>query len=110
MEIENLNLVGFRTDLQPRVLIDIKETQSKCREGDHVIYADYSPFMLIGEGSLAELNGRIAKKVTMRNFRPNFVARGCSAFDEDSWTHFTIGTTKFLNIKPGTRFVKIRLN
>ena len=48
-------------------------------------YQDAAPFMLISEASLADVNMKLpdgVTKVTMDQFRPNFVASGCKAFDE----------------------------
>lgn len=82
LEIENLDLVVFGNDLKPRPSKDIKEAGNGAREEDNVIYEDYSPFMLISEASLDELNTRLPRKLTMRSFRPNFVAKNCQAFAE----------------------------
>ena len=45
------------------------------RDEDFVIYSDYSPFMAISEASLNELNTKLPRRVTMRNFRPNFAIK-----------------------------------
>ena len=102
LETEDLNLVSFRSDLEPRNVKGL-EKNDWSRESDQVIYEDYSPFMLISEGSLADLNSRLPKNVTMKNFRPNFVAKGCNAYEEDDWTNFSIGETNFAKIKHCTR-------
>jgi uncharacterized protein YcbX len=44
--------------------------------------AEFSTFMLVSEASLADLNARLTNQVTMRNFRPNIVVKGCEAFAE----------------------------
>lgn len=80
LESSNLDLVGFGEGLAPRSL----KQMNKGTPGDHdeTIYADYSPFMLISEPSLDDLNKRLEKKVSMRNFRPNFVVKNCSPYAE----------------------------
>lgn len=65
---------------------------------------DATSFMLINEGSIADLNSRIRKPVTPLQFRPNIVIRGPSAFEEDSWKWVKVGeNTIFRNVKPCTR-------
>lgn len=103
LETENLDLVVFKNDLEPRKVKDINRLGNNGRENDHVIYEDYSPFMLISENSLNELNSRLEKKVTMRSFRPNFVAKDCDQFAEDNWQNFYIGKSQFATIKNCTR-------
>jgi uncharacterized protein YcbX len=85
LETENLDLVMFRQDLEARKVKDINESGNNGQECDFVIYEDYSPFMLIGESSLLDLNARLEKPVSMRNFRPNFVAKDSPAYAEVSW-------------------------
>jgi len=49
------------------------------RKDDEIIYSDDSPFLLISEASLNDLNSRLKEKVPMRNFRPNFVVKDVAA-------------------------------
>lgn len=81
---------------------------------DHVSFADGYPFLLIGEGSLAELNMRLQetagettafRPVPMNRFRPNFVVAGADAFAEDTWKKVRIGETVFHFVKPCGRCV-----
>ena len=52
-------------------------------------FADGYAYLLTNEGSLEELNGRLAAKghppVPMNRFRPNIVVAGAPAFAEDKW-------------------------
>ena len=66
LETKSLDLVSFGEDLEQRNDID----------------ADFNTFMLVSEASLCELNSRLTKKVTFRNFRPNIVVKNCAAFAE----------------------------
>jgi MOSC domain-containing protein len=71
---------------------------------DIVSFADGYPFMLLGEASLDELNGRLnATPVPMNRFRPNFVLKGTPAFAEDEWKEILIGETVFYLVKPCER-------
>ena len=77
-----------------------------ARPGDLVSFADAFPFMMIGEESLNDLNGRLAEPVPMNRFRPNLVFSGGAAFDEDTWTEFKIGgEATFFPVKPCARCV-----
>lgn len=72
---------------------------------DHVSFADGYPLLLIGEGSLAELNTRLAVPVPMNRFRPNLVVSGSEAFAEDGWKKIRVGETIFHLVKPCARCV-----
>jgi uncharacterized protein YcbX len=75
------------------------------REDDHVSFADGFPYLLIGEGSLADLNSRLEPPVPMNRFRPNLVVAGAGAFDEDSWKRIRIGESVFHVVKACSRCV-----
>jgi uncharacterized protein YcbX len=68
-----------------------------------VSLADGYPFLIIGEESLHNLNARLEEKIEMRRFRPNFVFKGGKAFNEDTWSNFTIGNISFIGVKPCAR-------
>ena len=55
--------------------------------GAHTAFADGYPVLVIGEASLADLNGRLAASgspaLPMNRFRPNIVLPGLEPFDED---------------------------
>lgn len=72
---------------------------------DDVSFADGYPFLLIGEGSLADLNSRLAEPVPMNRFRPNLVVAGSEPFEEDTWKRIRIGSTEFHLVKPCARCV-----
>lgn len=72
---------------------------------DVVSFADGYPFLLIGEGSLADLNSRLEEPVPMTRFRPNFVVKGSEPFEEDTWKRIRIGETEFHVVKPCARCV-----
>lgn len=74
-------------------------------ENDHVSFADGYPYLLLGEGSLAALNGRLDEPVPMNRFRPNLVISGSDAFDEDNWVAIRIGEVEFDVVKPCARCV-----
>ena len=102
----------------------------RIHKRDHVSFADGYPFLLIGEGSLEELNRRIAENsgsvdgssesamhhshpeghagsmplaIPMNRFRPNLVVKGSEPFAEDTWKKVRIGDTVFHLVKPCAR-------
>jgi uncharacterized protein YcbX len=66
-------------------------------------FADVFPFLLISEGSLADLNRRLEHPLPMNRFRPNLVVRGCSPYAEDGWRRITIAGIALHVIKPCSR-------
>lgn len=81
------------------------------RGDDLVSFADGYPLLLIGEGSLSELNRRIAANggngsvspFEMRRFRPNLVVVGSEPFEEDSWSRIRVGEAIFRVVRPCAR-------
>jgi uncharacterized protein YcbX len=67
-------------------------------------FADGYAYLLASEASLAELNGRLARKdhpaIPMNRFRPNLVITGAQAFAEDGWREIRIGEAVFRAAKP----------
>lgn len=74
-------------------------------ESRRVSFADGFPLLLIGEGSLTELNRRLPAPVPMNRFRPNLVLAGSEPFAEDDWSTVTIGSVVFDVVKPCARCV-----
>ena len=68
-------------------------------------FSDAYPFLIIGQSSLDDLNGRLETKVPMNRFRPNFVFTNGKAFEEDSWREFKIGDVSFIGVKSCVRCV-----
>lgn len=72
-------------------------------EGEHVSFADGYPYLIIGQASLDALNERLDTPLPMNRFRPNFVFTGGTPHEEDTWTDFSIGATRFRGVKPCAR-------
>jgi uncharacterized protein YcbX len=72
---------------------------------DVVSFADGYPVLLIGEGSLNDLNNRLFDPVPMNRFRPNLVVKDSEAFAEDTWKKIKIGDCVFHLVKPCARCV-----
>lgn len=65
------------------------------RNGDRVNFGDEAPILLIGQGSLDDLNSRLDNPVTMGHFRPNIVVSDTKPYDEDHWKSIRIGACEF---------------
>ncbi|MDD0976831.1 MOSC domain-containing protein [Pseudomonas fontis] len=72
---------------------------------DRVAFADGFPLLLIGQGSLDDLVGRVGRPLAMERFRPNLVITGSTAFAEDGWKRIRIGTQDFRVLKPCSRCI-----
>ena len=72
---------------------------------DRVGFADAFPFLLLSEASLAGLNRRLERPLTMDRFRPNIVIDGCGPHAEDGWSRIAIGGVGFRVVKPCARCV-----
>ncbi|MCW8127666.1 MOSC domain-containing protein [Microbulbifer halophilus] len=55
-------------------------------------FADAAPLLLIGQGSLDDLNARLDTPVSTLRFRPNLILDGAAPFAEDDWTRIRIHT------------------
>lgn len=60
---------------------------------------------MINEASVTDLNTRLEKPVNPEQFRPNFVIKGASAYEEDTWGWVKIGDVIFKTVRPCTRCI-----
>jgi len=71
------------------------------------LFADAFPLLVISEGSLADLNGKLKAQgrdaLPMNRFRPNIVVGGIEAFEEDFAASFRIGDAVLKPVKPCSR-------
>ena len=72
-------------------------------EGDRTALTDGYPLHLLGSGSMADLNERLADAVGVERFRPNIYVDGPPPFDEDEWAEIRIGELGFRVVKPCPR-------
>jgi uncharacterized protein YcbX len=70
-----------------------------------VSLADAYPLLIIGQGSLDDLNRRMKIPLPMNRFRPNIVFEGGDPFEEDEWQQFSIGVNRFAAVKLCSRCV-----
>jgi len=71
------------------------------------LFADAFPMLVISQGSLDDLNGKLKAQgrdaLPMNRFRPNIVISGIEAFEEDYAESISIGTAKLKPVKPCAR-------
>lgn len=94
-----------------------RHVSEKFDSGEDIVsFADGYPLLLIGEGSLAEVNERLHDRykddeyseklpLPMNRFRPNLVVQGSDPFEEDGWAKVRIGEAIFRVAKPCARCV-----
>ncbi|XP_033113706.1 mitochondrial amidoxime-reducing component 1-like isoform X2 [Anneissia japonica] len=88
---QGYKLVVHEDSLEGRKLADDPKWKPKSLYKDESLYSDLTQYLVISESSLDDLNKRLDEPVTMKNFRPNIVVKGCKAFAEDNWTEIKIG-------------------
>ena len=77
---------------------------------ESVSFADGMLYVMIGQASLDDLNGRLSDPVGMDRFRPNLVFSGGEAYVEDQFKQLQIGEVEFQVVKPCARCVMITVN
>ncbi len=81
-----------------------RQVDQRYAQPEHITsFSDGFPFLIIGQSSLDDLNGRLKEAVPMDRFRPNIVFTGGEAFLEDQMQHFTINRLNFYGVKPCAR-------
>lgn len=105
-------ILGFPCQLVQMLDSDQRPLESwpGVEPGHEVSFADGYPLLLIGEGSLADLNAKLPEPVTMSHFRPNLVVSGTTPFEEDSWGEIAIGSARLKVVKPCRRCVMVTLD
>jgi len=77
---------------------------------NYTSFSDAYPFLLIGQASLDDLNGRLEEALPMNRFRPNLVVSGADPYAEESWREIRIGECRFYGVKPCARCVVTTTN
>ncbi|XP_072804805.1 mitochondrial amidoxime-reducing component 1 isoform X4 [Vicugna pacos] len=102
LKTQPYRLVHFEPHMRPRNSHQIEDV---FRPTDQVVYADASPFLILSEASLADLNSRLEKKVKATNFRPNILISGCGVYAEDSWDELLIGDVELKRVMACSRCI-----
>jgi len=79
--------------------------QRYTSENSITSFSDAYPFLLIGQSSLDDLNGKLTDTLPMNRFRPNIVFTGGDPYQEDMMHTFTIGDITFHGVKLCARCV-----
>lgn len=83
-----------------------RSVNERFDSGDDIVsFADGYPLLVIGEGSLEDLNSRLEYPLPMNRFRPNIVVSGADAYAEDNWQRIRVGEAIFRGTKPCARCV-----
>ena len=77
----------------------VDTTSGYAPEGKFTSFADAYPFLLMGEASLEDLNGRLAHPVSILRFRPNIVFSGGTPYQEDQVEDFHINGVQFTGLE-----------
>jgi uncharacterized protein YcbX len=72
---------------------------------DAVSFADGYASLITNQGSLDDLNTKLATPIGMDRFRPNIVVSGAPAWNEDTWHEIQIGVVSVTAVKPCARCV-----
>ncbi len=95
---QSARIVAFATDAVRPV-----DPRYARRSSDRVAFVDAYPVLLISQGSLDLLNGRLPAPVPMNRFRPNLVVGGSAPHAEDGWRRIRVGDVVFSVVKPCAR-------
>ena len=71
--------------------------------GTEIPFSDSSPFLLISEPSMVDLNTRMKDNLSITRFRPNIVVSGFDPYEEDTWHWIRIGSCRFQVFKKCAR-------
>jgi uncharacterized protein len=66
-------------------------------------FSDAFPWLLISQGSLDDLNGRLPSPLPMNRFRPNIVIDGVGPYAEDEARELAVGGVRWRPVKACTR-------
>ncbi|GAB6029587.1 Mitochondrial amidoxime reducing component 2 [Chamberlinius hualienensis] len=100
----NYRLVHHNERVRPKYAKEREKYQALMKAGDAAAYADLTPYMLMTESSVEDVNSRIDITVGMRNFRPNIVLRNTEPYAEDHWYNIKMGkAAEFRHVKPCQR-------
>jgi uncharacterized protein YcbX len=83
---------------------------ARARPGDIVSFADGYPLLLVSQGSLDELNARLATPVGVERFRPNLVVEGATPYAEDAWSRLVVRGVPFRVAKPCDRCAVVNVD
>jgi uncharacterized protein YcbX len=74
-------------------------------DADRTGFSDGYPLLLVGQGSVDDLNSRLPARLPAERFRPNLVVAGAPPFAEDGWRRIRVGELALEVVKPCARCV-----
>ncbi|XP_041468015.1 mitochondrial amidoxime reducing component 2-like [Lytechinus variegatus] len=89
-------LIRHSKRFKGKILRDDPTWGSKAKRGEQATYQDLAQVNILSAASLESLNSKLDKPVQLRNFRPNIVVEGTTAYCEDNWKYVCIGTDALL--------------
>ena len=99
------SLLGTPLRLVHMADTDVREADPEYARGQRISFADGYPALLVGQGSVDELERRTRRTIPVERFRPNIVVSTDRPHDEDFWQTFTIGDVRFRGVKLCARCV-----
>ncbi|XP_002735772.1 mitochondrial amidoxime-reducing component 1-like [Saccoglossus kowalevskii] len=104
----NFKLI-YLENLSPRLFAEDPLLGTLGEEGDIIPYMDSTPYMVISQSSLDDLNGKLETSVTAKHFRPNFVLSGMEPFEEDKFKYLKLGnaTLRFVKFCQRCKITKV---
>jgi uncharacterized protein YcbX len=98
--------LGFSCKLVKIIAIGARKHKSTALNVTfNVSLADGYPYLLVGSGSLDQLNEKLEEKITVARFRPNIVINSKLAHEEDHFGIIKVGEVVFKNVKPCGRCI-----
>jgi len=88
-----------------------RQVDQNYAPGDAITsFSDAYPYLIIGQATLDELNGRLEQALPVNRYRPNIVFTGGAPFEEDRLGHFVINNISFYGVKLCARCVIITIS
>lgn len=88
LEKDQYRMVVSTDQLEKR---DVKLHGGTPADDCQCIYQDSAPFNILSQASIDNVNSKVEKSVSEKNFRPNILVEGCVEFAEDTWGEIKIG-------------------
>ena len=91
----------------------IGEAPARRVEGESDLpigFADGFPLLILGEGSLKDLNLRLKTPAELARFRPNLFIAGAEAYEEDHWKVIRVGEVEITLHSPCPRCILTTVN
>ncbi len=96
--MESVRLVQIQSEA-PRAIASKYQTQGSQQSS----FADSLPILLASEASYQAVEKRLGTSFDWMRFRANVIISGIEAFEEDSWSEFSMGSVRLFGAKPCAR-------